>query len=279
MTATADPPPRPVAVVTGAARGLGRAIAVALAGAGSDLVLVDIGADLPGVGYPMGTVGQLEATAAACHRQGAATEVVVGDLRSARTCENAAQCARERFGRIDTLVNCAGLAGPSGRPVHEVSHDDWALVLGVNLTAAWQLIREVTPTMVEQRSGSVINIASTAGVVGYRHFAGYVASKHGLIGLTKAAALDLAPFGVRVNAVSPGSIRDDLELDGRMLSAIADYLSVPSDTHETVFREQQPGNNLVEAADVASTVVWLAGAGSRSTTGATIVVDGGFSAR
>ena len=195
---------------------------MALARAGSDLVLVDIGADLPGVGYPMGTAGQLEATAAACHQQGAATEVVVGELRSARTCENAAQRARDRFRRIDTLVNCAGLAGPSGKPVHEVSHDDWALVLGINLTAAWQLIREVAPTMVEQRSGSVINIASTAGVVGYRHFAGYVASKHGLVGLTKAAALDLAPFGVRVNALSPSSIRNDLELDGRMLSAIAD---------------------------------------------------------
>jgi NAD(P)-dependent dehydrogenase (short-subunit alcohol dehydrogenase family) len=84
---------------------------------------------------------------------------------------------------------------------------------------------------------------------------------------------------VRVNAVSPGSIRDDLELDGRMLSAIADYLSVPVATHETVFRQQQPTNSLVEAEDVASAVAWLAGDGSRSTTGATIVVDGGFTAR
>lgn len=163
--------------------------------------------------------------------------------------------------------------------MYELSPADWALVLDVNLTAVWQMIRAAAPAMVERRRGSIVNISSTAGVVGYRHFASYVASKHGVIGLTKAAALDLAPFGVRVNAVSPGSIRDDLELDGRMLSAIAEYLSIPDDTYETVFRQQQPGNALVEAEDVASAVVWLSGDGSGSTTGTTVVVDGGFSVR
>jgi NAD(P)-dependent dehydrogenase (short-subunit alcohol dehydrogenase family) len=270
---------RATAVVTGAARGLGRAVAVALARAGSDLVLVDIGADLPGVGYPMGTVAQLETTAALCRKEDTAVETVVGDLRAPTTADDVAGCALERFGRIDTLVNCAGLAGPSGKPVYELSQAEWALVMDVNLTAVWQMIRAVAPSMVDRRRGSIVNISSTAGVVGYRHFASYVASKHGVIGLTKAAALDLAPWGVRVNAVSPGSIRDDLELDGRMLSAVAGYLSVPADRHESAFLPQQPTNALVEAEDVASAVVWLAGDGSRSTTGATIVVDGGFSAR
>lgn len=279
MAAESDPYRRDVAVVTGAGRGLGRAISVALARAGSDLVLVDIGADLPGVGYPMATVTQLEATAASCRTEGAAVELVVGDVRSAATAEESAARAVERYGRIDTLVNCAGLAGPSGKAVHEVSAAEWTLIMEVNLHAPWQMIRAITPAMMSRRRGSIVNIASTAGVVGYRHFAGYVASKHGVIGLTKAAALDLAPLGVRVNAVAPGSIRDDLELDGRMLSAIAGYLSVPDATYETEFRQQQPTNALVEAADVASAVVWLAGDGSRSTTGSTIVVDGGFSAR
>ena len=279
MPGASDPPRGDVAVVTGAARGLGRAISLALARAGHDLVLVDIGTDLPGVGYPMATVAQLEATAASCRQEGSAVELVVGDVRSPSTADEAAACAIERFGRIDTLVNCAGLAGPSGKAVHEFSPAEWTLIMEVNLHAPWQMIRAIAPAMVSRRRGSIINIASTAGVVGYRYFAGYVASKHGVIGLTKASALDLAPLGVRVNAVAPGSIRDDLELDGRMLSAIADYLSVPGATYETDFRQQQPTNALVEAKDVASAVLWLAGDGSRSTTGSTIVVDGGFSTR
>jgi NAD(P)-dependent dehydrogenase (short-subunit alcohol dehydrogenase family) len=279
MADRSDRIPGDVAVVTGAARGLGRAVATALASDGYDLVLVDIGADLPAVGYPMGTREQLRATAASCRAYGACVETVVGDLRAEQTADEAAACARERFGRVDVLVNGAGLAGPSGKVVYEMTAAEWSLVLEVNLTAVWRMIRSVAPTMVEQRRGSIVNISSTAGVVGYRHFASYVAAKHGLIGLTKAAALDLAPYGVRVNAVSPGSIRDDPELDGRMLAAIADYLSVPVATYETVFRQQQPTNALVEAEDVASAVAWLAGDGSRSTTGATIVVDGGFTAR
>src|SRR4051794_35980629 len=92
-----------VALVTGAARGLGRAVATTLARRGSDLVLVDIGADLPGVGYPMGTREQLEVTAASCRALGVAAEIVVGDVRSEQTAEDAAACARERFGRVDTL--------------------------------------------------------------------------------------------------------------------------------------------------------------------------------
>ena len=279
MTDETEWRPGDVALVTGAARGIGRAIAVALAGAGHDLVLVDIGRDLPEVGYPMGTPEQLRATAEACRARGAVVETLIGDVRAGSTATEAAGCARDRFGRIDVLVNCAGLAGPSGKPVHELSDVEWALVTNVNLDAPWRMIRAVVPTMVAQRRGSIVNIASTAGVVGYRNFAAYVASKHGLIGLTKAAALDLAPFGVRVNAVAPGSVRDDPELDGRMLAAIAGYLSLPADSHETVLVQQQPANALVEASDVASAVVWLAGDGSRSTTGATIAVDGGFSIR
>jgi NAD(P)-dependent dehydrogenase (short-subunit alcohol dehydrogenase family) len=271
--------PGDVAVVTGAARGVGRITAVELARAGYDLVLVDIGADLPGVGYPMGTRGQLRATAQTCRAYGTCAEIVLGDLRDRATADDAARCARERYGRIDALVNCAGLAGPSGTVVHEVTDEDWALVMDVNVTAVWRMVRSVAPTMVEQRRGSIVTIASTAGVVGYRYFAGYVTSKHAVIGLTKAAALDLAPYGVRVNAVAPGSVRDDPELDGRMLSAIGDYLAVPADTYEDAFRQQQPANALVEARDVAAAVVWLVGDGSSSATGTTLVVDGGFSIR
>ena len=161
MNAESDTRPRDVAVVTGAARGLGRAVAMSLARAGYDLLLVDIGKDLPGAGYPMGTPGQLRSTVDTCSSYGASVETLLGDLRAETTAGQATTRARERFGRIDVLVNCAGLAGPSGKAVHEFSVAEWSLVMDVNLTAAWQMIRGVAPTMIDQRRGSIVNISST----------------------------------------------------------------------------------------------------------------------
>jgi NAD(P)-dependent dehydrogenase (short-subunit alcohol dehydrogenase family) len=152
-------------------------------------------------------------------------------------------------------------------------------MLAINLTAPWRMIRAVGALMVRQRRGCVVNVASTAGVVGYPRFAGYVAAKHGLVGLTKAAALDLAPHGVRVNALCPGSVRDDQDLEGRMLSEIARCQGVDPAEHEAVFAQQQPGNALVEARDVAEAAVWLATDESRHATGAVVTIDGAYSAR
>jgi NAD(P)-dependent dehydrogenase (short-subunit alcohol dehydrogenase family) len=116
-------------------------------------------------------------------------------------------------------------------------------------------------------------------MVGYRHFAGYVAAKHGLIGLTRAAALDYAPYKVRVNAVCPGSVRDDPRVEGRMLAEIARSLDVPVAEHETTFVRDQPMNALVEPHDVAGAALWLASDESAQVTGSVVTVDGGFTTR
>lgn len=268
-----------VAVVTGAARGIGRACAVSLAREGADLVLVDIGADLLGVPYPLGSVSQLDHTAHLCGQSGSAVLTVLADVRDLAATRRSITTATDRFGRVDVLVNNAGIAAPSGRPVHEVDEDEWALMIDVDLSGAWRMIRSVGPIMCAQRSGSIVNIASTAGLTGYRHFAGYVAAKHGLIGLTKAAALDYAPAKVRVNAVCPGSVRDEARLEGRMLAEIAKSLDVPADEYEDAFVMAQPMNSLIEAEDVAGAVVYLASDESRQTTGSVLTVDGGFTAR
>jgi NAD(P)-dependent dehydrogenase (short-subunit alcohol dehydrogenase family) len=133
--------------------------------------------------------------------------------------------------------------------------------------------------MLSRRSGSIINIASSAGLVAYRHFAGYVAAKHGVIGLTKAAALDYAPFKVRVNAICPGSVRDAPSVEGRMLSEIARALQVPVAEHEATFVAAQPDNELVDPWSVAATALWFAGDDARHVTGSVLSVDGGFTAR
>ncbi|MGW2559524.1 SDR family oxidoreductase [Streptomyces sp. NPDC001514] len=266
-------------VVTGAARGLGRAIAVACAGEGADLALLDLCGDLPGVPYPLGTAGQLEHTATLCRKAGAAVLTAACDVRDLRSVESAIALAEDRFGRIDAVVNNAGIAAPSGKPAHEIGEDEWSLMIDVDLSGAWRVIRTVGKAMSARRSGSIVNVASTAGLVGYRHFAGYVAAKHGLVGLTKAAALDYAPTKVRVNAVCPGSVRDDSTAEGRMLAEIARALDVPVSEHEQTFVEAQPMNALIEPEDVASAVVYLVSDESRQVTGSVLTVDGGFTAR
>ncbi len=266
-------------LITGAARGLGRATAIACAAEGADLTLLDICADLPGVPYPLGTSGQLEHTAALCREAGAAVLTVETDIRDLLAVREAVARAEDRFGRIDGAVNNAGIAAPSGKPVHEIDEDEWSLMIDVDLSGAWRVIREVGKAMSARRAGSIVNVASTAGLVGYRHFAGYVAAKHAVVGLTKAAALDYAPTKVRVNAVCPGSVRDDAGAEGRMLAEIARALEVPVHEHEKTFVEAQPMNALIEPEDVAAAVVFLASDESRQITGSVLTVDGGFSIR
>ncbi|EPD91894.1 SDR family oxidoreductase [Streptomyces albus] len=270
------------AVITGAARGIGRACALAYARAGADLMLTDIARDLPGVPYPLGTAGQLAHTAQLCREAGADTAVVTtaeADVRDLDAVHAVAAAALDRFGRIDVVINNAGIAAPSGRTVHDITPDEWELMLDVDVSGAWRMIRAVGAALTRQRGGSVINVSSTAGLVGYRHFAGYVTAKHALVGLTKSAALDLAPFGVRVNALCPGSVRDDEAAEGVMLSEIARSLDVPVAEHEETFVAAQPMNRLIEPEDVAGAAVWLGSDASRQVTGSTVTVDGGFTSR
>ncbi|CAL9282685.1 SDR family oxidoreductase [Streptomyces sp. SudanB52_2052] len=267
------------AIVTGAARGLGRACALTFAAEGADLLLLDIAQDLDGVPYPLGTTGQLEHTADLCRQAGAATVTAAVDVRDARQCARAVDQALDRFGRVDVLVNNAGIASPSGKVAHDISEREWSLMIDVDLSGAWRMMKAVAPAMVQRRSGSIINVSSTAGTVGYRHFASYVAAKHGLIGLTRAAALDYAPVQVRVNALCPGSVRDDPVLEGRMLAEIARSLEVSVDDHERIFVRDQPMNALIEPSDIANAALWLATDESRQVTGSVLTVDGGFTSR
>ncbi|QEZ46780.1 SDR family oxidoreductase [Cupriavidus oxalaticus] len=266
-----------VAFITGAARGAGRAMAMSFAREGADVVLLDVGKNIEGVPYSLANESQLRATAELCEAKGAAVEVLLADVRQQSDLANAVQRAMRRFGQIDILVNNAGIAGPSGAIVHDVSENDWQLMLDINLTGAWRAIKEIGPYMVARKSGSIINISSTAGVVAYRHFAGYVAAKHGLIGLTKAAALDYAPHRVRVNAICPGSIRDDRRVEGKMLSEIARALDINQDEYESVFIQSQPNNELLAPDDIAQAALWLASDQAMKMVGGVITLDGGFS--
>lgn len=270
---------RKVAVITGASRGIGRAIARAFAIEGADLVLLDVAAEIDGAGYQMGTWRQLQTTVAMCRQHGAPATSMRLDVRDSSQARSVIDEVLDRYGCVDALVNNAGLVAPSGVLTHELADAEWQLMLDVDLTGTWRMLSLLVPGMMRRRSGSVINIASTAGTVGYRYFAAYVAAKHGVVGLTRAAALDYAPYNVRINAVCPGSVCDEQELEGHALQEIARRLGMKGDESHDAFHAEQPTGRAVAANDVAMACVWLASDESRDVTGSLVTIDGGFAAR
>lgn len=269
----------PTVFITGAARGVGRATALAFAGQGADLLLTDLCADIDAVPYPLGTRDQLEETARRCRAVGARTVVAEVDVREQASIDAAVAAARAEVGEIEVLVNNAGLVGPAGMPAHELEEIDWTTVIDVDLNGPWRCARAVLPGMMRRRAGVIVNVVSTAGLVAFPFFANYVAAKHGLIGLTRALALDYAPQGIRVNGVCPTSIRDEPELDSAMLGGVAEMLGVEREDYETLSLPHHPQGTLITAADVAAAITWLASPGAARVTGAIVPVDAGFTAR
>ena len=162
---------------------------------------------------------------------------------------------------------------------HELDEIGWQLMIDVDLTAPWRCAKAVLPDLIAKRRGAIVNVASTAGLVAFPYFSNYVAAKHGLIGLTRALALDYAPYGIRVNAVAPTSIRDEPELASGMLSGVAGMLGVGAEDYEMLSLPHHPLGSLVSAADVAGTITWLASDAAVHITGAVIPIDAGFTVR
>lgn len=265
--------------ITGAARGIGRATATAFAREGASLLVSDICEPIPECPYPLATRDQLEATATKCRELGAQVVSKVVDVRKSEEISAAVAEAVQSLPPIDVLVNNAGIVGPGGVPAHELSDADWDVVVDVDLNGVWKCARAVVPGMINRKSGSIINISSTGGLVAFPHFANYVAAKHGVIGLTRALALDYAPYGIRVNAVCPTSVRDEADLDSEMLAGVAEMVGVGAEDYEMLTLPHHPLGTLVDAADVAAAVLWLASPATTRITGAVIPVDAGFTAR
>ncbi|ASS67093.1 MULTISPECIES: SDR family oxidoreductase [Paenibacillus] len=268
-----------VILITGAGRGIGRACAILAAEEGADLVLTDIGVPIDSVPYPLSSSDQLETTARSCREAGASVVARLADLCEMDEVRELVEEAVDRFGRIDAVVNNAGIGAPAGKAAHLYESEEWDILLNVNLSGPWRVIKAAAPIMLEQGHGSIINIASTAGLLGYKHFAGYVASKHGLVGLTKSAALDYAPRNIRVNAICPGPVYDDERLDGHMTKVVADSLGIRLGDQEAIDLESVALNTVVSPRDVAEAMVWLASDGSQRVTGTTVAVDAGYSAK
>jgi NAD(P)-dependent dehydrogenase (short-subunit alcohol dehydrogenase family) len=265
--------------ITGAARGVGRATALAFAREGANLLLGDICAPIEECPYPLGSAEQLQRTAERCRSAGASVTTAAMDVREQDTIAEAVERCHAELGEIDVLVNNAGLVGPAGVPAHELDEGAWMTMVDVDLNGPWRCAKAVLPDMLGRRGGSIVNIASTAGLVAFPFFASYVAAKHGLIGLTRALALDYAPHSIRVNAICPTSIEDEDDLDSAMLGGVAGMLGVDREDYQALSLPHHPLGSLVSADDVAQAVLWLCSPGARHVTGAMLPVDAGFTAR
>jgi SDR family mycofactocin-dependent oxidoreductase len=256
----------PVAVVTGAARGIGGATVDRLVAAGWKVVAVDLCADDPSLTYSLSTPADLAALGT---RHGDNVRTMVGDVRSQSDMQAAVDAAVKEFGGLDAAVAVAGVVS-GGDPLWEIGDAQWNVQFEVNVNGLRRLATAAVPVLLEApqpRQGRVVAVASAAGLLGLRRLSGYSASKHAVIGLVKALAADLAGTGITANAVCPGSTRTPI-LDA---SAAVYGLSSPEE-----FAAQQLVERLLEPDEPAALIAWLCGADASGVTGAALSVDGGL---
>jgi 3-hydroxybutyrate dehydrogenase len=248
-----------VAIVTGAASGIGRATAEALARQGSQVVIADLNPE----------AGQ--AAAAAIGGQ-----FVAADLAQRADCRRLVDETISRYGRIDILVNNAGFQHID--PIEDFPEDTWNTMLAVMLTAPFLLTRYVWPAMKAQGWGRIVNISSVLGLVAAPFKAGYVTAKHGLIGLTRTAALEGGKYGITANALCPAYVRTPL-LEGQIADQARTRGIAPEEVVEKVMLEPTAIKRLIEPAEVAALVAYLCSDAAAVVTGAAWTIDLGWTSQ
>ena len=245
-----------VALVTGAAAGIGRESALALAREGAAVCVSDLN-----------RAGG-EDTAEAIISAGGKAIFVRCDVTRAQDVRAMVQAALDAFGRLDAAVNNAGIAGTLNRRIHETDNDTFERVIAINLKGLWLCMKAELPPMLVQGRGTIVNIASVAGLIGAPKGAAYTASKHGVVGLTKSAAVEYAKFGIRVNAVCP---------------AYTDTSMVQQAIDENPWMREMmtraiPMRRLGKPTEIAEAVLWLCSDAASFVTGHQLVLDGGLTA-
>lgn len=266
-----------VAFVTGAARGQGRSHAVRLAQEGADIIAVDLCAPVESVAYPMSTPEDLAQTVKeveALDRRIVATQADVRDYGALKAAldEGVAQ-----LGKLDIVSANAGIASLGAAA--DLSEAQWGDMLDINLTGVWHAAKAAIPHLKAAGGGSIILTSSVAGLKGYQNMAHYVSAKHGMVGLMRVLALELASDRIRVNSVHPSCVNTDMIHNVPTYALFAPDLDEADRTRDNLVERFETLNALpvpwVEPVDISNAVLWLASDESRYVTGATLPVDAG----
>jgi NAD(P)-dependent dehydrogenase (short-subunit alcohol dehydrogenase family) len=245
-----------VAIVTGAASGMGLATARAFAESGASVLLADIDAD------------GVENAAKDLERDGCSALAIRCDVAAEEDVAAMVNAAVDRFGRLDAAFNAAGIQSPRTDAADE-SAERFDLITAVNLRGVWACMKHELGQMRKQGNGAIVNCSSLGGLVGNPGRAAYHASKHGVLGLTKSAALEYAPRGVRVNAICPGTID----------TPMVDHMLAAGDLQMEDLLASLPIGRLGHAEEIANAVLWLCSEGASFVVGVALPVDGGWTAQ
>ncbi|ODR10152.1 3-ketoacyl-ACP reductase [Mycobacterium sherrisii] len=264
-----------VAYITGAARGQGRSHAITLAQQGADIIAVDICSDIETVFYPGATTEDLQQTADHVKATGRRILARTADVRDLAALQTVAQEGVEEFGHIDIVVANAGISSY----VSALGMDErtWQNVLDINLTGQWKTAVAVVPGMVNRaQGGSVILVSSVAGLVAYPNMAHYVAAKHGVTGLMRALAVELAPHRIRVNSIHPGTVNTPMiPTEDAWRRFTGDATADQGVAASTMLAMNALPVAMMDSVDISHGVVYLASEESRYVTGTTLLIDAG----
>lgn len=268
-----------VALITGGARGQGRSHAVTFAREGGEIIICDIAEQLLTVPYAMANAEDLADTAQMVEDLDRRCLAVQADVRDSDQMREVVEQAISEFGHIDILLANAGIEG--FEEAWELTDEQWDEMIAVNLTGVWKSCRAVIPHMIERHAGVIVITSSAAGLKGLANQAHYCAAKHGVVGLMRALAIELAPHGIRVNTVHPGSVDTPIIKNQAMYTLFSG--GDPNATLEEVTPAFKDLNLLdtpwMEPQDISNAMLWIASDDARYVTGATLTVDAGMTVK
>ena len=258
------------ALITGGARNIGLAAAKELAARGASVAIIDICRDLETIPYRLASPNALNQGVEEISALGAKALGLVCDVRIESQVKTTIQKVIDELGQLDILVNNAGVV--SLLPIDQISKDAWNEVVDVCLKGAFLCCKHALPSMIERQYGKIVNISSVAGLRGLGLGAHYCAAKHGVIGLTRALAMEVADHNINVNAICPGTV------ESSALEGLASQIDLREDAYEHFSQGHLFQDRRITPKDIARTVRWLASEETRSLTGTVVNVDAGWSA-